>query len=48
MDIIRKRAEEAFNVEAEFNVWLRQLTEQEREHIIDMMADFHQKMIGEL
>lgn len=48
MDKVREKAEKAFNVEAEFNIWLTQLTEQEREHIIDMMADFYQVMVKEL
>jgi hypothetical protein len=35
-------ANEIFNTQAYFNKWLKELTDDEKEHIISMMNEFHQ------
>ena len=40
-------AKEKFEEQAYFNKWLKELTEDERDHVIDMMESYHQAKIKE-
>lgn len=38
-------AQKYFDSQAEYNKWLKQLTEDEKGHIVEMLNDFHQQLL---